>query len=267
MKWAFETLQRYCKKFCMFNDDIQGTAGVALAGLLGAARAQGRPLSDFIKQKIVVVGARRFSAGIGVLSMAKQAVSRMTGDNEVTGNNPFWLLEKDGLVTKARNDIELSAAPFARGFGPGEIEGLREGANLLEVVKKVKPHVLQGLSGVGWSWLYLFCGAECTAADAFKHARENIVFASGSPFGDVNLGNGKVGHANQANNMYLFPGIGLGALFSGAHYISDGMLQLIAECIWHITTKVGVVVVREAIVEERAEGHGDSVIHNMIEKL
>ncbi|KAM3408906.1 hypothetical protein ACQJBY_001758 [Aegilops geniculata] len=59
MKWAFETLQRYRSRFCMFNDDVQGTAGVALAGLLGAVRAQGRPLADFTKQKIVVVGAGR----------------------------------------------------------------------------------------------------------------------------------------------------------------------------------------------------------------
>ncbi|XP_031745620.1 NAD-dependent malic enzyme 59 kDa isoform, mitochondrial-like isoform X8 [Cucumis sativus] len=59
MKWAFETLQRYRKRFCMFNDDIQGTAGVALAGLLGNVRAQGQPLSDFVNQKIVVVGAGR----------------------------------------------------------------------------------------------------------------------------------------------------------------------------------------------------------------
>ncbi|KAE8637395.1 hypothetical protein CSA_004755, partial [Cucumis sativus] len=57
MKWAFETLQRYRKRFCMFNDDIQGTAGVALAGLLGNVRAQGQLLSDFVNQKIVVVGA------------------------------------------------------------------------------------------------------------------------------------------------------------------------------------------------------------------
>ncbi|MCH93355.1 NAD-dependent malic enzyme, partial [Trifolium medium] len=60
MKWAFETLKRYRQRFCMFNDDIQGTAGVALAGLLGTVRAQGRPLSDFVKQKIVIVGAGSF---------------------------------------------------------------------------------------------------------------------------------------------------------------------------------------------------------------
>ncbi|KAL4576058.1 hypothetical protein LXL04_012146 [Taraxacum kok-saghyz] len=59
-KWAFETLERYQMKFCMFNDDIQGTAGVALAGLLGTVRAQGLPLSEFVNQKIVVVGAGRY---------------------------------------------------------------------------------------------------------------------------------------------------------------------------------------------------------------
>ncbi|KAM7512015.1 hypothetical protein LguiB_010890 [Lonicera macranthoides] len=120
--------------------------------------------------------------------------------------------------------------------------------------------------------------AECTAIDAFKHAGENIVFASGSPFENVNLGNGKVGHVNQANNMYLFPGIGLGTLLSGAHFISDGMLQAAAEClasyitdeeiqqgilypsidsIRDITAEVGAAVVRAAVDEGLAEGHGD----------
>ncbi|XP_010255456.1 PREDICTED: NAD-dependent malic enzyme 59 kDa isoform, mitochondrial isoform X1 [Nelumbo nucifera] len=296
MKWAFETLQRYRKRFCMFNDDIQGTAGVALAGLLGAVRAQGRSLQDFVKQKIVVVGAG--SAGIGVLNMAKQAVSRMTGDNGMENHN-FWLLDKDGLITKERKDIDAAAAPFARGFGPGEIEGLREGASLTEVVKKVKPHVLLGLSGVGgifneevlkamqesestrpaiFAMSNPTMNAECTAADAFKHVGENVVFASGSPFANVHFGNGKIGHVNQANNMYLFPGIGLGTLLSGAHFISDGMLQAAAEClasymtdeeiqngilfpsissIRHITTQVGAAVVQAAVAEDLAEGHGE----------
>lgn len=295
MKWAFETLQRYRKKFCMFNDDIQGTAGVALAGLLGTVRAQGRPLTDFVNQKIVVVGAG--SAGIGVLNMAAQAASRMAGNTGASPNHQFYLLDKDGLITKERKNIDPAAAPFAK--GPGEIEGLREGASLLEVVKKVKPHVLLGLSGVGgvfneevlkamresdstkpaiFAMSNPTMNAECTAADAFKHAGENIVFASGSPFANVDLGNGKVGHVNQANNMYLFPGIGLGTLLAGAHFISDGMLQAAAEClasymsdeetqngilypsidsIRHITAEVGAAVLRAAVAEELAEGHGD----------
>ncbi|KAK1290295.1 hypothetical protein QJS10_CPB18g01516 [Acorus calamus] len=298
MKWAFETLHRYRRKFCMFNDDVQGTAGVALAGLLGTVRAQGRPLKDFVHQKIVVVGAG--SAGIGVLHMAKQAILRMRRDHKnMAINNQFWLLDKDGLVTKERRNLDSSAAPFARGSGPGEIEGLSEGASLVEVVKKVKPDVLLGLSGVGgifnkqvleamrdsdsprpaiFAMSNPTMNAECTADDAFKYAGDKIVFASGSPFADVDLGNGKVGHVNQANNMYLFPGIGLGALLSGARLITDGMLQAAAEClasyitdedirkgiifpsisrIRHITTEVGAAVVRAAVAEELAEGHCD----------
>ncbi|XP_004306814.1 PREDICTED: NAD-dependent malic enzyme 59 kDa isoform, mitochondrial [Fragaria vesca subsp. vesca] len=295
MKWAFETLQRYRKKFCTFNDDIQGTAGVALAGLLGTVRAQGRPLSDFVNQKIVVVGAG--SAGLGVLSMAVQAVSRMAGTSGAAAKNPFFLLDKDGLVTKERKYIDPMAAPFAR--DPSETEGLREGASLLEVVKKIKPHALLGLSGVGGVFneevlkamresesvkpaIFAMSNptknAECTAEDAFKHAGENIVFGSGSPFENVDLGNGKVGHVNQANNMYLFPGIGLGALLSGARLISDGMLQAASEClatymtdedirkgilypcidsIRDITAEVGAAVVRAAVAEDLAEGHGE----------
>ncbi|KAK2971837.1 hypothetical protein RJ640_001001 [Escallonia rubra] len=294
MKWAFETLQRYRKRFCMFNDDIQGTAGVALAGLLGTVRAQGRPLTDFVNQKIVVVGAG--SAGLGVLKTAIQAVSRFAGP---AADPHFFLLDKNGLITKERNNIDPGAAPFAKSLGEVEELGLKEGASLLEVVRKVKPHVLLGLSGVGGifneevlkamresdsSKPAIFAmsnptmNAECTAADAFKHAGENIVFASGSPFENVDLGNGKVGHVNQANNMYLFPGIGLGTLLSGAHFISDGMLQAAAEClasnmteeeiqqgilypsigsIRDITAEVGAAVIQAAVAEELAEGHCD----------
>ncbi|CDP08867.1 unnamed protein product [Coffea canephora] len=294
MKWAFETLQRYRHRFCMFNDDIQGTAGVALAGLLGTVRAQGRPLTDFANQKIVVVGAG--SAGLGVLNMALQAVSRMAGP---VANPHFFLLDKNGLITNERNDIDPAAAPFAKTHEEIKSFGLQEGASLIEVVKKVKPHVLLGLSGVGGLFneevlkamresdsikpaIFAMSNptnnAECTARDAFKHAGEQIVFGSGSPFEHVDLGNGKIGHVNQANNMYLFPGIGLGALVSGARFITDGMLQAAAEClasymtdeeiqrgilypsidsIRDITAEVGAAVLRAAVAEELAEGYHD----------
>ncbi|KAB2002888.1 hypothetical protein ES319_D11G095000v1 [Gossypium barbadense] len=293
MKWAFETLKRYRERFCMFNDDVQGTAGVALAGLLGTVRAQGRSLDDFPNQKIVVVGAG--SAGLGVLSMAVQAVVRMTGNAETAAQN-FFLLDKDGLLTKERKNLDPAAVAFAK--DPGLIAGLRDGDSLLEVVKKVKPDVLLGLSGVGgvfneevlkalresgsnrpaiFAMSNPTMNAECTAVEAFKHAGENIVFASGSPFENVQLGNGKVGYVNQANNMYLFPGIGLGALLSGARIITDDMLQAAAEClasymtdqdiekgilypsinsIRDITAEVGASVVRAAVAEEVAEGYG-----------
>ncbi|CAH9097026.1 unnamed protein product [Cuscuta europaea] len=293
-KWAFETLYRYRKRFCMFNDDIQGTAGVALAGLLGTVRAQGRPLTDFANQKIVVVGAG--SAGLGVLNMAMQAVSRMSGPS---AHPHFFLLDKNGLITKGRKDMDPAASPFAKEQHEIEGLGLYEGAGLLEVVKKVKPHVLLGLSAVGGLFSEevlkamrdsdstkpaIFAmsnptnNAECTAADAFKYAGPNIVFGSGSPFDNVDLGNGETGYVNQANNMYLFPGIGLGALLSGARIISDTMLEAAAERlasymsdeevergllypsinnIRHITAEVGAAVLQAAVAEDLAEGHGE----------
>ncbi|KAG2537148.1 NAD-dependent malic enzyme 59 kDa isoform, mitochondrial-like isoform X2 [Panicum virgatum] len=273
---------------------VQGTAGVALAGLLGAVRAQGRPLHDFTSQKIVVAGAG--SAGIGVLSMAKQEMSRMLAKTGEEGHNQFWVLDKNGLITKDRKDLDPAVANFARGHGPNEIPDLHEGASLVEVVRKVKPHVLLGLSGVGGIFneevlkamkesdsprpaIFAMSNpttkAECTPEDVFKHVGENAIFASGSPFSNVSLGNGKTGYANQANNMYLFPGIGLGALLSGARHISDDMLQAGAEClasyitddeiqkgilfpevssIRHITARVGAAVVRAAVAEDLAEG-------------
>ncbi|KAG9135358.1 hypothetical protein Leryth_007130 [Lithospermum erythrorhizon] len=294
MKWAFETLDRYRGKYCMFNDDVQGTAGVALAGLLGTVRAQGRPLTDFAKEKIVVVGAG--SAGLGVLKMALQAVSRIAGPK---AEPHFFLLDKDGLITQERKNVDSAAVPFAKPSNEVLELGLQEGACLTEVVKKVKPDVLLGLSGVGGIFneevlkamkesssikpaIFAMSNptnnAECSAVDAFKHAGENIVFGSGSPFENVDLGNGKIGHVNQANNMYLFPGIGLGALLCGARIITDGMLQAASEClasymtdeeiqqgilypsidsIRDITAEVGAAIVRTAIAEEVAEGHGD----------
>ncbi|CAK8542309.1 unnamed protein product [Lathyrus sativus] len=294
MKWAFETLKRYRQKHCMFNDDIQGTAGVALAGLLGTVRAQGRPLSDFVKQKIVIVGAG--SAGLGVLNMAVQAVSRMSGCSETEAKSLFFLLDKDGLITTERSNIDPAAVPFAK--NPRDLEGLAEGASIIDVVKKVRPHALLGLSGVGgifneqvlkamresvstkpaiFAMSNPTMNAECTAIDAFNQAGENIVFASGSPFENVDLGNGRVGHVNQANNMYLFPGIGLGSLLSGARLITDGMLQAASEClasymteedikkgilypsidcIRNVTADVGAAVLRAAVAEGIAEGLG-----------
>ncbi|KAG0497729.1 hypothetical protein HPP92_002420 [Vanilla planifolia] len=231
--------------------------------------------------------------------MAKQAIERMLGRETLGENHHFWVLDKHGLITKERNDIDPAAAPFARGVGTSEVEGLSEGASLLEVVKRVKPDVLLGLSGVGgifeeevlkalqasdsprpaiFAMSNPTSNAECTPTDAFKYAGEKIIYASGSPFDHVKLDNGKVGYVNQANNMYLFPGIGLGALLSGARQISDCMIQAAAEClasymteedihrgilfpsissIRHITTHVGAAVVRAAVAEELAEGYGD----------
>ncbi|KAM3266472.1 NAD-dependent malic enzyme 62 kDa isoform, mitochondrial [Capsicum annuum] len=297
-KWAFKLLQRYRNNYRMFNDDVQGTAGVAIAGLLGAVRAQGRPMIDFPKMKIVVAGAG--SAGIGVLNAARKTMARMLGNTEIafeSARSQFWVVDAKGLITESRENVDPDARPFARKIKEIERQGLREGATLAEVVHQVKPDVLLGLSAVGglFSKEVLEAlkhststrpaifpmsnptrNAECTSEEAFSILGDNIIFASGSPFKDVDLGNGHVGHCNQANNMFLFPGIGLGTLLSGSRIVSDGMLQAAAEClagymteeevlkgiiypsisrIRDITKEVAAAVVKEAIEEDLAEGY------------
>ncbi|RZC87950.1 hypothetical protein C5167_004129 [Papaver somniferum] len=229
---------QYHNKFCMFNDNLQGIGGVAIAGLLGALRAQNRPLSDFVKQKMVIVGSG--SAWIGVLKIVKQAVAVMTESDQKAPQNPIWIYDNKGLVTKNRFNLDPPAAHFARDFSQQEIKGLGARASLLEVVKKVKPDILLGVSEVKGIFTeevlkamkdsgssrpaILAMSAECTAADAFKYAGENIIFVSGSPCANVNIGNGKVGHVNQADTRVLSLGVCLGSLLSGSHSITDGMV-------------------------------------------
>lgn len=299
-KWAFKLLQRYRNHYRCFNDDVQGTAGVALGGLLGAVRAMGRPIEDLVKCKIVVVGAG--SAGLGVVNMVKSAMQRLLGGHSKETHkkaiDQFWILDKDGLVTKARVGLASDVEQYARDVEEAEGQNsLKDSSTLLEVVRAVKPDVLLGLSGVGGLFTQQVLeamkdsgcprpaifplsnptsNAECTAKEAFQYAGPNIIFASGSPFRDVDLGGGKIGHSNQGNNMYFFPGIGLGTLMSGARTVTDGMLHAAAEelaaimtdqqlqegiiyppvpMIRNITARVACAIVKEAVREDNAEGH------------
>ncbi|KAE8669847.1 NAD-dependent malic enzyme 62 kDa isoform [Hibiscus syriacus] len=187
----------------------EGTAGVAIAGLLGAVRAQKRPMIVFPKQKIVV--ARAGSAGIGVVNAARKTMARMLGNTETafdSAMSQFWVVDANGLITEERENIDPDALPFARRINEAGRQGLREGASLAEVVRQVQPDVPLGLSGVGGLFskevLEALKGsistkpaisamsnptknAECTPEEAFKIVGDNIIFASGSPFRDVDL--------------------------------------------------------------------------------
>ncbi|XP_028803817.1 NAD-dependent malic enzyme 62 kDa isoform, mitochondrial isoform X2 [Neltuma alba] len=275
-KWAFKLLQRYRNTYRMFNDDVQGTAGVAIAGLLGAMRAQGRPMIDFPKMKIVVAGAG--SAGVGVLNAARKTMARMLGNNEVafeSAKSQFWVVDAKGLITEERENIDPDAVPFARNVREADRQGLKEGASLVEVVLEALKHSTSTRPAV-FAMSNPTNNAECTPEEAFSILGDSIIFASGSPFKDVDLGNGHIGHCNQGNNMYLFPGIGLGTLLSGSRIISDGMLQSAAEClaaymseeevvngiiypsisrIRDITKEVATAVIMEAVEEDLAEGY------------
>ncbi|CAL5382496.1 unnamed protein product [Camellia sinensis] len=275
--------------FVAYHHVVWGTAAVALAGLLGTVRAQDRPLTDFAKDSC----SWSWKGGLGVLNMAAQAVSRMAGaEGLITTKSkgvdpaaaPFAKApgEIEGLGLRVGANLvkvvkksslmyflvclESAVSSMSRALSTKMAECML----FLSLVKLLSSLINQVLKAMResdspkpaiFSMSNPAMNAECTAVDAFNHAGENIVFASGSPFKNVDLVKGmEVGHvnqANQANNMYLFPGIKMGTLLSGAHLISDGMSQAASECIQDITAEVGAAIVRAAVAEELAEGRCD----------
>lgn len=201
---AFRLLDRYRDRACSFNDDIQGTAVVALAGLRNATRLAGRPLEEC---RVFIAGAG--SAGIGI--------ARFLSPGQV------WVFDSKGLVTTYRAEMRDFQRPFARAEAPGL---------LLDVARRVRPHVLVGVSGSPGVFTKELLGcmegarpivfalsnptdkAECTPSQVAEWTGGRAIVATGSPFAGT----------PQCNNMYAFPGIGLGILACGARRVTDRML-------------------------------------------
>lgn len=220
-------------KLC-FNDDIQGTGAVTLAGLLGALRAQksGQQLRD---QKIFVVGAG--SAGIGVATSICQGMQHQ-GLTEEEANSRIWVFDDKGLIGSNRSEDSLSPQqrPFRRQDEEGDL-------SLQEAIAKHRPAILLGLTGVSGLFTepvvremgkhharpIIFplsnptSSAECTAEQAYEWTEGRAIFASGSPFDPVVM-NGKTLRPSQCNNMFIFPGVGLGATGVRSKAVTDEML-------------------------------------------
>nr|AIT70127.1 malic enzyme [Sargassum muticum] len=244
-EYASKLLERYRHHHLCFNDDIQGTAATALAGIYAGLAAMDKPYSDIRHLRFVVCGAG--SAGMGVVLWLCKAMERHGADPEEAARN-FWILDADGLMTTARGDsFDETTRRFARPEGG---DGLNDGANVEEVVTKIRPEVLLGLSGAGRIWSPETITAlaegterplifpmsnpshksECSAEDAAKYAEGRGIFASGSPFDDVTY-KGKVLPSNQSNNLYVFPGLALGAKLCQATLVTDGMIMAASEAL------------------------------------
>ncbi|CAG9462641.1 unnamed protein product [Pedinophyceae sp. YPF-701] len=234
-------LERYRSHHLVFNDDIQGTAATALAGIYGGLRVLDQPASDIVNQRIVCAGAG--SAGMGVLNMVVQAMMRH-GMSEEDARRNIWVLDKDGLVTVDRGGV----APHVRGFARRE-PGIG-GMNLLDTVRMAKPTMLLGLTGAGRVFTQQVLAAaaegcasplvfpmsnptskmECTAEEAAAATQGRAIFASGSPQDDVEYGGRRIA-SSQANNMVIFPGLALGAHLAGAKLVTDDMIMAAAEAV------------------------------------
>ncbi|KAJ9148433.1 NADP-dependent malic enzyme [Pleurostoma richardsiae] len=240
---AFNYLDRYRNKHKCFNDDIQGTGAVVLAGYIGAVNLSGVPIEE---QRLVFMGAG--SAGVGV---AKQLVEYYTrrGLSEQAAKDKFWLVDTKGLVTTDRGDrLADHKKYFARTDNNGH-----QFRTLEEVIEYVKPSALVGLTatfgvftesvvralkasvdagGLGRRPILFplsnpLTKAECTFEQAVTWTDGTVIFASGSPFSPFTVKAADhviTYHPNQGNNVYVFPGIGLGAILAKASRVTDEMI-------------------------------------------
>lgn len=225
---AFRLLNRYKDRICTFNDDIQGTAAVALAGLFSAMRVTRGKLKD---QKILFLGAGEAGTGIGNLIVSAMADEGISASE---ARQRLWFIDSKGLVCSRRENLAEHKLPYAH-----DHEYLPD---LLSAVKALKPGVIIGVSGQQNAFTseiiqemgkinkspIIFAlsnptdNAECTAEAAYKGTEGRAIFAGGSPFGPVKM-NGRTFTPGQGNNAYIFPGIGLGVAGSKAARVTDEM--------------------------------------------
>ena len=230
---AFRLLDRYRERICCFNDDVQGTGSVALAGFYSAARVTGQPIRD---SRVLFVGAGE--AGIG-MSRALVAALVAEGMSEEEAHQRCWLFDSRGLVTSARASLPDHKREFAHDHEPlaeldRAVEALKPSAivGACGVEGRFTPAVLETMARVNERPIVFALSnptskAECTAAQAYESTGGRCVFASGSPFAPVEHG-GRSFVPGQGNNAYIFPGLGLGALFSRASKITDEMFLVAA---------------------------------------
>jgi malate dehydrogenase (oxaloacetate-decarboxylating)(NADP+) len=231
---AFRLLHKYRDQYCVFNDDIQGTAAVTLAGLYSALRISRQSITD---QRIVMLGAGEAATGIGNLIVKAMCAAGMTEDQ---AHDRIWLIDSKGLIVSNRTDLTEHKQPFAKEFD--------QLTDLAEIVTALKPTALIGASGqtgtftpavlkavasyqerpIVFSLSNPTANSECTAEEAYKHTDGRAIFASGSPFAEVKI-DGKSFTPGQANNAYVFPGIGLGVVASETRHVTDEMFFVAAK--------------------------------------
>ncbi len=222
---AFKLLHKYRDRQLCFNDDIQGTAATSLAGVYAACKAIDRPFRDLT---IMFLGAGSAATGIGDLMVH---AFRAEGLSEEEARRRLWFVDVNGLVVDGRSDLMEHNLPYAHEHEP---------ADFLGAVESIQPNILIGATGHPGTFTrevvelmgrinrqpVLFAlsnptsRAECTAEQAYSWTEGRAIFTSGSPFDPVEYA-GRTLRPSQANNAYVFPGVGLGAIASKAKTITD----------------------------------------------
>jgi malate dehydrogenase (oxaloacetate-decarboxylating)(NADP+) len=230
---AIELLARYRDRVCCFNDDIQGTAAVTLAGLLSAGQITGQSLTA---QRILFLGAG--AAATGIADLIVSALKR-EGVPEADARRQVWFVDRGGLVTAGRTNLAAHKRPYAHPAAPA--------ADLLAAVESLRPSAIVGVSAQAGTFTEPVIRAmsrinprpvifplsnptsqsECSAEQAYTWSDGKAVFASGSPFAPVQYGQTTF-TPGQGNNAYIFPGVGLGVILSRARRVTDTMFYAAA---------------------------------------
>jgi malate dehydrogenase (oxaloacetate-decarboxylating)(NADP+) len=239
---AFRLLHKYRDKICVFNDDIQGTAAVALAGLFSALRVNGGKLAD---QKVLFLGAGEAATGIADLVVSAMMAE---GASEAEALRRNWLVDSRGLVVKNRAGLTEHKLRYAHDHAPI--------GDFLTAIQTLKPTAIIGVAAVGGAFTpevlqtmaqinerpIVFAlsnptsKAECSAEEAYRHTSGRALFACGSPYDPVKL-DGKTFVPRQGNNSYIFPGVGLGAIASGSKLVTDEMFMAAAHTLAYLVNK------------------------------
>jgi malate dehydrogenase (oxaloacetate-decarboxylating)(NADP+) len=236
---ALMLLHRYRDRLCCFNDDIQGTAAVTVAGLRSALRVTGGSLRD---GRYVFVGAGQAGLGIGtLLAVALEAA----GLTEREALDRIWFYDHLGLVTPQRTDLPPQGRRFGRAPGPAGPP-----ADLVSLVREARPTAIVGASGQPGLFSQTVIEtmaasverpivlalsnptskSECTARQAYEWTGGRAVFASGSPFDPV-VFDGRTFVPGQCNNAYVFPGVGLGAVIAESSRVTNSMFLAAGEAL------------------------------------
>jgi malate dehydrogenase (oxaloacetate-decarboxylating) len=238
---AFPILERYRDKLLTFNDDIQGTAAVAVGALHGASKVAGRPVSQ---QQVVMLGAG--SAGIGVLDMvAREMMAKGLSEKEAADR--IWVVDVVGLLTDDRTDLSAGQRRFAKPASTVAVWGLSGHAQLADVVHHVDVGVLMGLSTAAGAFTEAIVRelaskterpiifplsnptshAEAHPAELDAWTSGRALIATGSPFAPLRR-DGREMPVAQCNNVYIFPAIGLAVTAAEATRVTDNMMRAAA---------------------------------------
>ncbi|MCL4868639.1 MAG: NAD-dependent malic enzyme [Anaerolineae bacterium] len=231
---AFRLLKKYRDRACTFNDDVQGTAAVTLAGLYTALRLTHNRLSD---HTFLFLGAGEAGIGIGDLIVSALIEEGLTPE---AARQKCWFVDSQGLVVKSRENLAEHKLPYAHDypFLP----------DLAAAVAALRPTALIGVSGQGQTFTQPIVAkmaqlnekpiilalsnptskAECTAEEAYRWSDGRAIYASGSPFDPVTF-NGQTFIPGQGNNSYIFPGVGLSVVACGSRHVTDEMFMAAAK--------------------------------------